>query len=101
VLLDELDWVTYVGVKTGFFGTQPDSDPGGARPREGKAAPHKNCRVQGDDQARPHFGQDETVSAQLGDRMRTYFRMEPLHSSLAQEGSYPLDTQDVGRLGPN
>jgi hypothetical protein len=49
----------------------------------------------------PHFGQDETVSAEREDRVRTYFRMEPLHSSLAQEGSYPSDTQDVGRLVPN
>jgi hypothetical protein len=44
----------------------------------------------------PHFGQDETVSAEREDRVRTYFRMEPLHSSLAQEGSYPSDIQDVG-----
>ncbi len=63
--------VTHVGFKMGLIGNTESKD----------------------DQARPHFGQDETVSPELEDRVRTFFGMDSLHSSVAWRGSYAADAR--------
>jgi PRC-barrel domain len=100
VLVDELDRARYVGVKMGFFGTNSTLIPvelvriNDKRRLIEIAEPKETIRHA------PHFGQDETVSPELEDRVRSYFGMEPLHSSLAQESSYTPGSRDVGLLGP-
>jgi hypothetical protein len=104
VLLDELDRVTYVGVKMGFFGTNSTLIPVELVRINDKRRLIEIAESKETIRHAPHFGQDETVSPEIEDRVRTYFGMDPLHSSLAQEGSYTSytsETRDAGRLGPD
>ena len=101
VLVDELDRVTYVGVKMGFFGTNSTLIPVELVRINDKRRLIEIAESKETIRHAPHFGQDETVSPELEDRVRTYFGMDPLHSSLAQEGSYASDAGDAGRFGPD
>jgi hypothetical protein len=101
VLLDELDRVTYVGVKMGFFGTNSTLIPVelvrvNDKRRLVEVAESKETITHA-----PHFGQDETVSPELEDRVRTYFGLEPLHSSHRQEDLPASDTPEPSRFGPD
>ena len=101
VLLDELDRVTYVGVKMGFFGTNSTLIPVelvrvNDKRRLVEVAESKETITHA-----PHFGQDETVSPELEDRVRTYFGLEPLYSSNRQEDPYTSDTPEVRSFGPD
>jgi hypothetical protein len=98
VLLDDLDQVTYVGVKMGFFGTNSTLIPVELVRVNDRRHLIEIAESKETIRHAPHFGQDETISPELEDRVRTYFGMEPLHSSRAQEGSYP---PDVSRFGPD
>jgi hypothetical protein len=99
VLVDELDRVTYVGVKMGFFGTNSTLIPVELVRINDKRRLIEIAESRETIRHAPHFGQDETVSPELEDRVRTYFGMEPLHSTLARENSYTSDARDVGGLG--
>jgi hypothetical protein len=44
----------------------------------------------------PHFGNEETVSPELEDRVRTYFGLEPLLPP-----SEPYPPEDTARFGPD
>jgi hypothetical protein len=101
VLLDELDRVTYVGVKMGFFGTNSTLIPVELVRVNDRRRLIEIAEFKETIRHAPHFSQDETVSPELEDRVRTYFGMAPLHSSRAQVDSYPSDTRDVGSLGPD
>jgi PRC-barrel domain len=101
VLLDEIDRVTYVGVKMGFFGTNSTLIPVELVRVNDRRHLIEIAESKETIRHAPHFGQDETISPELEDRVRTYFGMEPLHSSRAQEGSYPSDTPHVSHSGPD
>jgi PRC-barrel domain len=101
VLVDELDRVTYVGVKMGFFGTNSTLIPVELVRINDKRRLIEIAESRETIRHAPHFGQDETVSPELEDRVRTYFGMDPLHSSPAREGSYTSDAGDVSHFGPD
>jgi hypothetical protein len=101
VLVDELDRVTYVGVKMGFFGTNSTLIPVELVRINDKRRLLEIAESKETIRHAPHFGQHETVSPELEDRVRTYFGMEPLHSSLVQQGSYTSDAGDAGRFSPD
>jgi hypothetical protein len=99
VLLDELDRVTYVGVKMGFFGTNSTLIPVELVRVNDKRRLVEVAESKETIRHAPHFGQEETVSPELEDRVRTYFGLEPLHSSYTQEGSYTSAPPDESRFG--
>jgi PRC-barrel domain len=101
VLLDELDRVTYVGVKMGFFGTSSTLIPVELLRINDKRRLVEIAESKETIRHAPHFGQDETVSPELEDRVRTYFGLKPLHSSLLQESSYTSAPPDESRFGPD
>jgi PRC-barrel domain len=101
VLLDELDRVTYLGVKMGYFGTSSTLIPVELVRINDKRRLVEIAESKETIRHAPHFGQDETVSPELEDRVRTYFGMEPLHSSLAQGDSYTSVPPDESRFGPD
>lgn len=101
VLLDEMDRVTYVGVKMGFFGTNSTLIPVELVRVNDKRRLVEVAESKETIRHAPHFGQDETVSPELEDRVRTYFGLEPLHSSYRQEGPYTSDTPEASRFGPD
>ena len=97
VFLDEHDRVSYVGVKMGFFGTNSTLIP-----VEIIRVNDKRRLIEVSESAEtikhaPHFGQDETVSPELEDRVRTYFGLEPLHPSPEPQSPGPL----AERFGPD
>jgi hypothetical protein len=98
VLLDELDRVTYVGVKMGFFGTNATLIPVELVRVNDKRRLVEVAESKETIRHAPHFGQEETVSPELGNRVRTYFGLEPLHSSYTQEGSYTSGPPDESRF---
>jgi PRC-barrel domain len=100
VVLDELDRVTYVGVKMGFFGTDSTLVPVELIRINDKRRLVEVAESKETIRHAPHFGQDETVSPELEDRVRTYFGLEPLHSH-AQEGSYTSAPPDESSVGPD
>jgi hypothetical protein len=101
VLLDELGRVTYVGVKMGFFGTNSTLIPVEFVRVNDKRRLIEIAESRETIRHAPHFGQDETVSPELEDKVRTYFGLEPLHSSRAQEGSYTSAPPDESSVGPD
>jgi hypothetical protein len=101
VLIDELDRATYVGVKMGFFGTNSTLIPVELIRVNDKRRLIEIAEDKETIRHAPHFGQDETVTPELEDRVRSYFGMEPLHSSPARGDSYIQDARDVGLLGPD
>jgi hypothetical protein len=101
VLVDEFDQVIYLGVKMGFFGTNSTLIPVELVRINDKRRLVEIAETSETIRHAPHFGQDETVSPELEDRVRSYFGIEPLHSSLAQEDSYTADARNVGLLGPD
>jgi hypothetical protein len=99
VLLDERDAVSYIGVKMGFLGTNSTLVP-----VEIVRVNDRRHLIEVAEEAEtikhaPHFGHDETVSLDLEDRVRTYFGLEPLHSSEEPEEKHPSD--DTSRFGPD
>jgi hypothetical protein len=99
LVLDELDQVAYVGVKMGFFGTDSTLVPVELVRINDKRRLVEVAESKETIRHAPHFGQDETVSPELEDRVRTYFGLEPLHSSHAREGSYTSAPPDESRFG--
>jgi hypothetical protein len=99
VLLDELDRVTFLGVKMGFLGTDSTLVPVELVRVNDKRRLIEVAESKETIRHAPHFGQDDTVSPELEDRVRTYFGLEPLHSSHGQEDSYTSDTPEVSRFG--
>ena len=90
VLVDELDRVTYVGVKMGLFGTNSTLIPVELVRVNDKRHLVEVAESKETIKHAPHFGQDETVSPELEDRVRTYFGLEPLHPSPEQQSPGPL-----------
>jgi hypothetical protein len=99
VLLDELDRVTYVGVKMGLFGTNSTLIPVELVRVNDKRHLVEVAESKETIKHAPHFGQDETVSPELEDRVRTYFGLEPLYSSNLKEDQYSSDTPEGRRFG--
>jgi hypothetical protein len=99
VLLDELGRVTYVGVKMGYFGTNSTLIPVELVRVNDKRRLVEVAESKETIRHAPHFGQEETVSPELEERVRTYFGLEPLHSSYTQEGSYTSASPDESRFG--
>jgi hypothetical protein len=99
VVLDELDRVTYVGVKMGFLGMDSTLVPVELVRVNDKRRLVEVAESKEMIRHAPHFGQDETISPELEDRVRTYFGLEPLYSSRAQEGSYTSAPPDESRFG--
>ncbi len=96
VFLDERDAVSYIGVQMGFFGTNSTLIP-----VELIRVNDKRRLIEVAEDAEtikhaPHFGNEETVSPELEDRVRTYFGLEPL---MPPREPYP--TEDTGRFGPD
>lgn len=99
IFLDERDAVSYIGVKLGLLGTNSTLVP-----VEIVRVNDRRRLIEVSEEAEtirhaPHFGHDEAVSPELEDRVRTYFGLEPLHSS--QEPQEPRPADDTGRLGPD
>lgn len=101
VLLDELDRVTYVGVKMGFFGANSTLIPVEIVRVNDKRRLVEVAESKETIRRAPNFGQDETVSPELEDRVRTYFGLQPLHSSYRQEHPNTSETPEVGGFGPD
>ena len=101
VLLDELDRATYVGVKMGFFGTNSTLIPVELVRVNDKRRLIEIAETKETIRHAPHFSQDETVSPELEDRVRTYFGLEPLHSSHARGGSYTSAPPAESSFGPD
>ena len=96
VFLDQRDAVTYIGVQMGFFGTNSTLVPAEiVRVNDRRHLIEVAAEAETIKHA-PHFGNEETVSPELEDRVRTYFGLEPL---LPPRDPYPPD--DVGRFGPD
>jgi PRC-barrel domain len=101
VVLDDLDRVMYVGVKMGFFGSESTLVPVELVRINDKRRLIEVAESKETIRHAPHFGEDETVSPELEDRVRTYFGLEPLHSSHAQESSYTSAPPEESRFGPD
>jgi hypothetical protein len=96
VFLDELDAVTYIGVEMGIFGTNSTLVPAEiVRVNDRRRLIEVAAEAETIKHA-PHFGKEETVSAELEDRVRSYFGLEPL---LPPSDPYP--PEDTGRFGPD
>ena len=96
VFIDERDAVTYIGVQMGFFGTNSTLVPAEiVRVNDRRRLIEVAAEAETIKHA-PHFGNEETVSPELEDRVRTYFGLEPL---LPPSDPYPPD--DTGRFGPD
>jgi len=88
--------VTYIGVEMGFFGTNSTLVPAEiVRVNDRRHLIEVAAEAETIKHA-PHFGNEETVSPELEDRVRTYFGLEPL---LPPSDPYPSD--DTGRFGPD
>ena len=96
VFLDERDAVSYIGVEMGIFGTNSTLVPAEiVRVNDRRRLIEVAAEAETIKHA-PHFGNEETVSPELEDRVRTYFGLEPL---LPPSDPYPSD--DPGRFGPD
>jgi PRC-barrel domain len=96
VFLDEQDAVSYIGVEMGFFGTNSTIVPVEIiRVNDRRRLVEVAAEAETIKHA-PHFGNEETVSPDLEDRVRTYFGLEPL---LPPTEPFPSD--DTGRFGPD
>ena len=96
VFLDERDAVTYIGVEMGFFGTNSTLVPAEiVRVNDRRRLIEVAAEAETIKHA-PHFGNEETVSPELEDRVRTYFGLEPL---LPPSDPYP--PEDTARFGPD
>jgi hypothetical protein len=96
VFLDERDAVSYIGVEMGIFGTNSTLVPAEiVRVNDRRRLIEVAAEAETIKHA-PHFGNEDTVSPELEDRVRTYFGLEPL---LPPSDPYPSD--DPGRFGPD
>lgn len=96
VFLDERDAVSYIGVEMGFFGTNSTLVPVEIiRVNDRRRLIEVAAEAETIKHA-PHFGDEETVSPELEDRVRAYFGLEPL---LPPSDPHPSD--DTGRFGPD
>jgi PRC-barrel domain protein len=99
VFLDELDQVSYVGVKLGLLGTNSTLIPAELVRVNDKRRLIEVAEAKETVERAPQFGKDETVSPELEDRVRTYFGLEPRHSPRAQETPHPSEPST--RFGPD
>ena len=96
VFIDERDAVTYIGVQLGFLGTNSTLVPAEiVRVNDRRRLIEVAAEAETIKHA-PHFGNEETVSPELEDRVRTYFGLEPLRPT---GDPYPSD--DTGHFGPD
>jgi PRC-barrel domain len=96
VFLDERDAVSYIGVEMGFFGTNSTLVPVEIiRVNDRRRLIEVAAEAETIKHA-PHFGNEEIVSPELEDRVRTYFGLEPF---LPLREPYPPG--DTGRFGPD
>ena len=96
VFIDERDAVTYIGVQLGFLGTNSTLVPAEiVRVNDRRRLIEIAAEAETIKHA-PHFGNEETVSPELEDRVRTYFGLEPLRPP---GDPYPSD--DTGHFGPD
>ena len=96
VFLDERDAVSYIGVEMGIFGTNSTLVPVEiVRVNDRRRLIEVAAEAETIKHA-PHFGNEETVSPELEDRVRTYFGLEPLLPP-----SDPYSSDDPGRFGPD
>jgi hypothetical protein len=101
VFLDELDQVSYVGVKMGLLGTNSTLIPAELVRVNDKRRLIEVAEAKETVERAPHFGKAETVSPQLEDRVRTYFGLEPRHSLPAEETPHPSEPSIETRFGPD
>lgn len=96
VFLDERDAVSYIGLKMGIFGTNSTLVPVEiVRVNDRRRLIEVAAEAETIKHA-PHFGNEDIVSPELEDRVRTYFGLEPL---LPPSDPYPPG--DTGRFGPD
>ena len=96
VFLDEQDAVSYIGVQMGFFGTNSTLVPVEiVRVNDRRRLVEVAAEAETIKHA-PHFGNEEIVSPELEDRVRTYFGLEPLLPPRE-----PYSPGDTGRFGPD
>jgi len=96
VFLDDQDVVSYIGVQMGFFGTNSTLVPVEiVRVNDRRRLIEVAADAETIKHA-PHFGQEEVVSPELEDRVRTYFGLEP---RLGPREPYPPEVTD--RFAPD
>jgi sporulation protein YlmC with PRC-barrel domain len=89
VVLDDDDRVSYIGVKTGLFGTNSTLIPVETVRVNDKRHLIEVSETKETISHAPLFGQDEDVTPELEHRVRNYFGLEPLLPSQGPEASYP------------
>jgi len=89
VVLDDDDRVSYIGVKTGLFGTNSTLIPVEIVRVNDKRRLIEISETKETISHAPHFGQDEDVTPELEDRVRNYFGLESLLPSQGPEASHP------------
>jgi Uncharacterized protein conserved in bacteria (DUF2188)/PRC-barrel domain len=89
VVLDNDDRVSYIGVKTGLFGTNSTLIPVEIVRVNDKRRLIEISETKETISHAPHFGQDEDVTPELEDRVRNYFGLESLLPSRGPEASHP------------
>lgn len=89
VVLDDSDRASYIGVKTGLFGTNSTLIPVEIVRVNDKRRLIEVSETKETIGHAPHFGQDEDVTPELEDRVRNYFGLEPLLHSQGPEASDP------------
>ena len=87
VVLDDDDRVSYIGVKTGLFGTNSTLIPAEIVRVNDKRRLIEVSETKETISHAPHFGQDVDVTPELEDRVRNYFGLEPLLPSQGPEAS--------------
>jgi sporulation protein YlmC with PRC-barrel domain len=89
VVLDDDDRVSYIGVKTGLFGTNSTLIPVEIVRVNDKRHLIEVSETKETISHAPLFGQDEDVTPELEHRVRNYFGLEPLLPSQGPEASDP------------
>jgi ribosomal 30S subunit maturation factor RimM len=93
--------VSYIGVKTGLFGTNSTLVPVEIVRVNDKRRLIEISETKETISHAPHFGQDEDVTPELEDRVRSYFGLEPLLPSQETEVSYPSVASGGTPFGPD
>jgi sporulation protein YlmC with PRC-barrel domain len=101
VVLGDDDRVSYIGVKTGLFGTNSTLIPVEIVRVNDKRRLIEISETKETISHAPHFGQDEDVTPDLEDRVRSYFGLEPLLPSHEPEVSYPSVASGGTPFGPD
>jgi hypothetical protein len=102
VFVDESDRALYVGVKTGFLGTNSTLIPTEIIRVNDRRRLIEVAEPADTIKHAPHFGSNEDLSPELENHVRTYFGLEPLRASPEHgpQGPYASDVA-AERLGPD